>query len=59
MMSKRNRGWAYPEGKEVTHFLLDINSRNSSTSAVDFEYNIADKIGPLFHNGKLKIHSVI
>ena len=57
MMSKRNRGWAYPEVKEVTHFLLDINSRNSSTSAVEFEYDIADKIGSLFYNGKLNLRS--
>ena len=57
MMSKRNRGWAYPEVKEITHFLLDINSRDSSTSAVEFEYNISDKIGPLFYNGKLNLRS--
>ena len=57
MMSKRNRGWAYPEAKEITHFLLDINSRNSSTSAVEFEYNISDTIGPLFYNGKLNLRS--
>ena len=60
MMAKRSRGWAYPEVKEVTHFLLDINSINSSdssSSAVEFEYNVSDKIGPLFYNGKLNLRA--
>ena len=59
-MAKRlrdSRGWAYPDTDNVRQFLLDINSIETSTSAVEFEYNVSDKIGPLFHNGKLNLRA--
>ena len=57
-MAKRlrdSRGWAYPDTGNVRQFLLDINSIETSTTAVEFEYNVSDKMGPLFHNGKLNL----
>ena len=57
-MAKRardSRGWAYPSTDNVTQFLLDINSIENSTSAIEFEYNVSDKVGSLFHNGKLNL----
>ena len=59
-MAKRSRGWAHPSLKEVSHFLLDINSiecSSNSSSAVEFEYNVSDKVGMLFHNGKLNLRA--
>jgi hypothetical protein len=59
-MAKRSRGWAHPSLKEVSHFLLDINSiecSGSSSTAVEFEYNVSDKVGALFHNGKLNLRA--
>ena len=53
--SRDSRGWAYPDTGNVRQFLLDINSIETSTTAVEFEYNVSDKMGPLFHNGKLNL----
>ena len=55
--SRTDRGWAYPSVSNATQFLLDINSIESSTSAVEFEYSVSDKIGSLFHNGKLNLRA--
>ena len=56
---RNGKGWAYPSLDDVTYILLDINSIDSpvATSAIEFEYNIADKNGPLFHNGKLNLRA--
>ena len=60
-MAKRRRatsGWAYPSVDNITHFVLDINSiENYDSSAVEFDYNIGDKAGPLYHNGKLNLRA--
>ena len=45
--SRDSRGWAYPDTGNVRQFLLDINSIETSTTAVEFEYNVSDKMGPL------------
>ena len=62
-MVKRRRdisGWAYPSADNVTRFVLDISSIGNGTgdsSAVEFEYNIGDKTGQLYHNGKLNLRA--
>ena len=56
---RNSKGWAYPSLDDVTHFLLDISSIESPvpSSAIEFGYNIADKNGLLFHNGKLNLRA--
>lgn len=56
---RNSKGWAYPSIDDVTYFLLDISSIDSSgtASAIEFGYNIADKNRPLFHNGKLNLRT--
>lgn len=59
-MTKRVRdgaGWIYPRVDNVLHFTLDINSSETYSSAVEFEYNVLNKSGPLYHNGKLNLRA--
>ena len=55
--ARNSRGWAYPDTDNVRQFLLDMNSIETSTTVIEFEYNVSDKISPLFHNGKLNLRA--